>query len=129
MQKKNGEKGSADDILVVWVTAPEEVALELARKLVGERLAACVQVFPSMTSVYRWEGAIQEDPERLVQIKTTRERYQALQEFVVANHPYSVPEVLAFPATQGLEAYLQWVRDSVALSPDGRPPAVPPCVA
>jgi periplasmic divalent cation tolerance protein len=99
---------------VVLVTAPgAESALALGRALVDERLAACVNVVPGVTSIFVWEGKREEAAEALLVIKTRAERYPALEERVRQLHPYSVPEVLAVPVQAGAPAYVRWVRDSV----------------
>jgi len=101
--------------LVVLVTAPSEaMALELGRRLVDDRLAACVSVVPGVTSIFMWEGKREEASEALLVIKTRAERYPALQQRVLELHPYSVPEVLALAVEAGAPAYLRWVQDSVA---------------
>ncbi len=98
------------DALVVLVTAPTaEQAASLARALVGERLAACGNVVPAIRSIYRWEGKVQDEPEALLVLKTTRARFDALRERVLALHPYQVPEVLALPVEAGSAAYLAWI--------------------
>jgi periplasmic divalent cation tolerance protein len=102
-------------VCVVLVTAPDaEVAGGLARALVDERLAACANLVPSVRSIYRWEGALQEDDEVLLVIKTTAEKTAALSQRVRALHPYDLPEVVALPALGGNAAYLEWVRAEVA---------------
>jgi periplasmic divalent cation tolerance protein len=101
--------------LVVLVTAPSEAsALELGRRLVEERLAACVNVVPCITSIFVWDGKREEASEALLVIKARAERYPALQHRVLELHTYSVPEVLALPVETGAPAYLRWVQDSVA---------------
>ncbi|HEX5633999.1 MAG TPA: divalent-cation tolerance protein CutA [Gemmatimonadales bacterium] len=98
------------DALVVLVTAPTaEQAAELARALVDERLAACGNVLAGVRSVYRWEGSVHEDAEALLVLKTTRARFEALRERVIALHPYQVPEVLALPVEAGSADYLAWI--------------------
>ena len=98
------------DVLVVMVTAPTaERAAELARTLVEERLAACGNVLPGLRSIYRWEGKVVEEPEVLLVLKTTRGRFDALRDRVLALHPYQVPEILALPVEAGSAAYLAWV--------------------
>jgi periplasmic divalent cation tolerance protein len=107
---------SADATQVVLVTAPSpEVGLSLARTVVDERLAACVNVVPGVTSVYVWEGKREEAAEVLLVIKTEAHRYPALERRLREQHPYSVPEVLALPVEAGSPAYLAWVRDAVAV--------------
>ena len=96
--------------IVVLVTAPTpERAAELARTLVTERLAACGNVVPGLRSIYRWEGKVQEDEEALLLLKTTRGRFEALRDRVLALHPYQVPEVIALPVEAGSAAYLDWI--------------------
>ena len=100
--------------LVVLVTVPSEAqAIDLGQRLVDERLAACVNVIPGITSIFRWQGKREAVAEVLLLIKTRAEGYQALQRRVLALHPYSVPEVLALTVDAGAPAYLQWVHDSV----------------
>ena len=96
--------------LVLLCTCPEEsVARTLAGGLVEERLAACVNVLPSVRSIYRWQGALQEDSEALMVIKTGATRYREAEDWLRRNHPYDVPEIIALPVEQGLPAYLEWV--------------------
>ena len=102
------------DVRVVLVTVPSaEKALELARTVVEERLAACVNVVPSVRSVYRWEGKVQDDAEALLVIKTTAAGLEPLRARLVALHPYQCPEVLALPVEAGHAPYLEWVGTSV----------------
>ncbi len=102
-------------VRVVLVTGPEPATLEsIGRVLVEERLAACVNIIPGVTSVYRWEGEIQADSEALAVIKTTEDCVQAARLRVAELHPYDVPEFVALEVVEGSPAYLQWVRESVA---------------
>lgn len=104
------------DILVVLVTVPSiEEGWTIARALVTERLAACVNLVPEIRSVFFWEGAVQEAAEALLVIKTRRERYEALQRRVLELHTYSVPEVLALPVAAGSPPYLAWVGETVSM--------------
>jgi len=99
------------EVRVVLITAPNvECADTLARALVEERLAACVNVVPGIHSLYRWEGEVQNDPEVLLIAKTCADRCSALAARVKELHPYDVPEVLDLPAVSGSRAYLDWVR-------------------
>lgn len=97
-------------IRVVLVTAPRgDVAASLARELVGNRLAACVNIVPGIRSIYSWNGDLCDDSEDLLIVKTAVDRLDALVEHVRAVHPYSVPEVIALPVESGSAAYLEWV--------------------
>lgn len=98
------------DPLVVLVTTPTaEKAAEIARAVVEARLAACGNVVPGLRSIYRWEGKVQDGAEALLVLKTTRARFDALRDRIVALHPYDVPEVLALPVEAGSAAYLAWI--------------------
>jgi periplasmic divalent cation tolerance protein len=100
---------------VVLVTAPDaEVGARLARAIVEERLAACVNVVPGVRSIYRWQGAVQDDTEVLLVMKTRADRVDALGARVRELHPYDVPEVLALAAAGGSADYLAWVRAEAA---------------
>ena len=83
-----------------------------ARSLVDERLAACVNLLAPMESVYRWEGNIEQETERQVVIKTSRDRVSLLWDRIRELHPYDVPEFLVLPIVDGNDAYLRWVADS-----------------
>ena len=99
-------------MLVVLTTTPNaEEAEALARKIVEAKLAACVQVLPPMKSFYFWENEIQIDSEHLLLIKTLPEKFDALKDFIQANHSYSVPEIVALPAEKVSESYLGWMKD------------------
>jgi periplasmic divalent cation tolerance protein len=101
---------SSDHILVVLTNLPSrDAALTLARALVEQRLAACVNVMPECTSVYRWKGAIESAAETPVLIKTPASRYAALEQAVRRLHPYELPEIVALPVDAGLPDYLAWV--------------------
>jgi periplasmic divalent cation tolerance protein len=103
-----------DAYCVVLTTAgTEEEAQRLAEGLVAGRLAACVQVLP-VTSTYIWQGELHRDPEWLLLIKTTTARYGDVEAFIRKHHSYEVPEIVQVPIRQGLEAYLAWMRSSVA---------------
>jgi periplasmic divalent cation tolerance protein len=100
-------------VVVVYVTAPLAEAPPLARALVEQRLAACVSVVPEVRSVYRWEGAVHEDTEALLLIKTTADGLPALLAGVRRLHTYSTPEIIALPVVAGDPAYLAWVVSGV----------------
>src|SRR4051812_27305441 len=96
--------------LLVLTNLPDRAAAErLAGMLVENNLAACVNILAPCRSVYRWKGAVQHDEEHPMLIKTTRERYPALEQALHAGHPYELPEIIALPVERGLAAYLDWV--------------------
>ncbi len=96
--------------IVVLITCPNpDVGESLARILVEERLAACVNLVPGLTSLYRWEGDLCRDPEALLLVKTRRARFAALSRRVKTLHPYSTPEIIALPIAAGSAPYLTWV--------------------
>ncbi|XP_070789423.1 protein CutA isoform X1 [Pituophis catenifer annectens] len=98
-----------------FVTCPNEtVAKDIARALVERRLAACVNVLPHVTSIYRWKDAVEEEAEVLLMIKTRSSRVSALAEYVRSVHPYEVAEVISVPIQQGNPPYLRWVEEAVA---------------
>lgn len=98
-------------MIIVLTTAPNsEEAESLARKIVEARLAACVQVLPPMKSFYFWEGAVQIDSEQLLLIKTLAENFDELRDFILANHSYSTPEIVAVEAAKVSDDYLAWLK-------------------
>ena len=97
-------------VIVVFSTFPsEDKAADIARTLVSEGLAACANLVPPVRSIYRWQGQLCDERETLAIMKTTRERFEALRERLVALHPYEVPEVIAVPVEGGHAPYLAWV--------------------
>lgn len=101
-----------DNVLIVLTNCPDEdVADRLARTLVEQKLAACVNRLPAVNSVYRWQGSVERAVEVPLLIKSTRERLPEIQEAIRALHPYEVPEIVAIPVVAGLPAYLRWVVD------------------
>ena len=95
---------------VVLVTTPDvDSARAIARTLVEERHAACGSIVPGITSIFRWQGALQEEAEALLVLKTTDDRVAALSARVTELHPYDVPEVLALAVDAGNQPYLDWL--------------------
>jgi periplasmic divalent cation tolerance protein len=112
-------------ILVCLCSCPDRGSADaIAETLVSERLAACVNLLPGMSSVYRWEGRIERGEEVQLLIKTTPARLEALQARLCTLHPYDVPELIALEAVGGLSAYLHWVAAETTADPtaaDARP--------
>ncbi len=96
--------------LLVLTNVPDRAAAErLADLLVEQRLAACVNILAPCRSVYRWKGDVQHDEEHPMLMKTTADRYPALEQALRAAHPYELPEIIAVSVERGLPAYLDWV--------------------
>lgn len=107
-----GDGASPEGLVLAISTAPDaEHATRIARALVEERLIACASLVPGLTSIYRWEGAVQAEPEVLLLMKTRRARVPDLKERLPQLHPYQVPELVVTEVTDGLEPYCRWVRD------------------
>ena len=112
---------TAENIVTLYITAPDlETAGALARTMVEEQLAACANLFPGMTSVYRWEGKVQEESEVVVLLKTRVGLRDAAIRRVEELHPYDVPCVVAWESRGGNEAYLRWVQSETL----GPPPKI-----
>ena len=106
------------DILMVYCTCPDhDAAMTMADAIIDAGLAACVNIVPGLISIYRWQGERQQGTEELLLIKTSADAYPALEKHIAASHPYELPEIIAVPINTGLPAYLDWVRESCALTP------------
>lgn len=97
--------------VVLTTCGDEDSARRIASSLVEEGLAACVNILPAVWSVYMWEGAATRDEELLLLVKTDASRYPALEQRLLALHPYELPEIIALPVAGGLQGYLDWVVD------------------
>jgi periplasmic divalent cation tolerance protein len=98
------------EVLVVLCTCPDlQVAEGLACGLVEHGFAACVNILPEIRSIYRWQGKLQKDGEVLIIVKTTRQAYAGMEQWLSQHHPYDVPEILAIPVAEGSDEYLEWV--------------------
>jgi periplasmic divalent cation tolerance protein len=101
-------------ILVYITAATPEDAKAIGSAIVGEQLAACANVIPGMTSIYRWEGEVRQDSEAVLILKTTEDRLDALTARVRALHPYDLPCIVALPVGGGNPAFLDWIAREVA---------------
>jgi periplasmic divalent cation tolerance protein len=98
------------DVLLVLTTLPSpDAAAAIAKKVVGEKLAACANILPAVRSIYFWQGKAQDENEVLVLLKTRRPQYERLKARILELHPYDVPEVIAIAVEQGHQAYLDWI--------------------
>jgi periplasmic divalent cation tolerance protein len=107
----------AEFIQILTTTDGKQLAEEIACTLVERRLAACVQIVGPIASIYRWQGQIERSEEWQCWIKTTRERFPAVEQAIRELHTYSVPEILAIPVVAGSSTYLQWLEEQVADEP------------
>lgn len=103
-----------DARIVLTTVALHETAIAMARTLVEEHLAACVNVSIGVESIYWWQGKIEQTLEYVLMIKTTAGKIDALRERVMKLHPYEVPEFVVLPIESGSEAYLKWIGESLA---------------
>ncbi|MDD5778018.1 MAG: divalent-cation tolerance protein CutA [Candidatus Thermoplasmatota archaeon] len=104
------------DHVVIFCTAPPDQAPALARALLDQRLIACATIV-SGRSLFRWQGAVEEEEEALLVIKSRADRWDNIRETICHLHPYDTPEIIALPVVDGLPAYLAWIDEVVA---DGR---------
>jgi periplasmic divalent cation tolerance protein len=104
--------------LLVFTNLPDQAAAEaLARALIEQRLAACVNILAPCRSVYRWQGSVETSPEVPLLIKTTDARYAALEVAIRSGHPYELPEIIAVPIERGLPDYLAWITAGTSAAP------------
>jgi periplasmic divalent cation tolerance protein len=99
-------------VVALTTTAADYDAALLARTLVEEQLVACVNVVDRITSIYRWENSIHEDGEKLLVMKTTTDRLDALRDRLMDLHPYDVPEFIVIPVTEASAQYERWLIES-----------------
>lgn len=95
---------------LIYCTCPNlETAEAIAKHLVGENLAACVNILPGVDSVYQWQGQIETAREHLLLIKSPQSRYDAIEAAIKATHPYQLPEIIAVAIERGSAEYLKWI--------------------
>ena len=100
------------EAIVIYITVPnEEEGVKIARALVEERLAGCVNILRPVRSIYRWQGNIEDDSEALLMVKTQKRLFDQLAGRVRALHSYTVPEIIAMPIVEGSEDYLKWLKE------------------
>ncbi len=100
--------------VVMYVTVPNrEVGIKIAKRLIEEKVAACVNIVPNITSVYEWEGKVEVSNEELLIIKTRKDAVRAVEAIVKEEHPYEVPEIIATGIIWGSKDYLDWIDEVV----------------
>jgi periplasmic divalent cation tolerance protein len=102
-----------DNIVILSTCASEDEAERIARALIAERLAACVNVLPGVRSFYRWQGQVEDGAECLLVIKSSRPLFGALRAAIRKSHSYEVPEIVALPIIDGAPDYLAWLHESL----------------
>jgi len=100
------------DYIVVYVTAPQDEAVDLAKTLVEERLVACVNIVPGLRSIYWWQGKVEDEPEVLCIMKTRSNLFESLRDRVRELHSYEVEEIIALPIVAGNPPYLDWITEN-----------------
>ena len=100
------------DYIVVYVTAPEDEAVNLAKTLVDERLVACVNIVPGLRSIYWWQGKVEDGPEVLCIMKTRGNLFESMRDRVRELHSYEVEEIIALPILAGNLPYLDWIKEN-----------------
>lgn len=104
----------SDNFYIVLCTCPDNTsASRIAESLVKHNLASCVNIIPGIESVYRWKEKIEKSQEQLLIIKSVKEAYPYIEQNILKNHPYELPEVIAVPIETGLPDYLAWINDNV----------------
>jgi periplasmic divalent cation tolerance protein len=102
------------EAIVVYITSPnEDEAAKIAKTIVEERLAGCVNIVKGIRSIYSWQGKIEDDTEVLMIVKTHRHLFETLKRRVKELHSYTVPEIIALPIIEGSEDYLNWLKSVV----------------
>jgi periplasmic divalent cation tolerance protein len=100
--------------IIVFCTTPDlDCAKRIAHFLIEQKLAACCNILPAVLSVYAWQDNIQQDSEQLLVIKSTKDIFQRLQDAIVNQHPYDVPEIISMDITAGSKKYLDWISENV----------------
>jgi periplasmic divalent cation tolerance protein len=100
------------ETIVVYITAPnEDEAARIAKAIVEERLAGCINIVKGIRSIYNWQGKIEDDAEVLMIVKTQRHLFEPLKRRVKGLHSYTVPEIIALPIIEGSEDYLNWLKE------------------
>jgi periplasmic divalent cation tolerance protein len=103
----------ADFKIILSTCGDREAAERIARRLVEQQLAACVNILPGVQSIYRWQGAVASDPEVLMLIKTRADLVPEVQSAITSLHSYEIPEFLVLPVSAGSAAYLGWMEESL----------------
>ncbi len=101
---------------LIFCTCPDQKSAEdIAGHLINQKMAACVNIVPSITSMYEWQGKVETSQEHLLLIKSHTDKYEALASLIKSHHPYELPEIIAVPIERGLPEYLQWINTCLSI--------------
>jgi len=114
MQTSNEDRNTAEYCIVLCTCPDGESAKIIAGGLVENKLAACVNIIPGLTSVYEWQGKIENSQELLLLIKTKSSAFDAITNAILDHHPYELPEIISIPLNHGLDRYLSWIGENIA---------------
>lgn len=104
----------SEKAIVVFVTTPSHSdAADIAKTIVSERLAACVNIIPNIRSIFFWENKVQDEQETLMIIKTAQTLFEQLKKRIITIHPYSVPEIISIEINEGNQEYIKWIYETV----------------
>jgi len=106
----------ASHIAVITTCPSNDIARRIAERLVDEHLAACVAVMPQIESVYRWKNERQSTIETMLFIKTRQDAYERVEQAILSEHPYDLPEIIAIPVSSGLPGYLAWIDECLDMN-------------
>ncbi len=104
-------------LLVISTVPNENLANKLSKILLENRVAACVNIIKNVNSLYWWKESIENSSEIILLIKTTDEKYQEVEDLIKKNHPYEIPEIIAFDIKKGFSKYLKWIEDQTRSLP------------
>ncbi|HNV93741.1 MAG: Divalent-cation tolerance protein CutA [Candidatus Methanofastidiosum methylothiophilum] len=104
-------------LLIISTVPNEDVARNLSKILLEKRVAACVNILSKVKSNYWWNGSIESSDEIILLIKTTEDKYSQLEDLIRKNHPYEIPEIIAFDIKKGFNKYLNWIEDETRILP------------
>jgi len=114
IEHKCEKMAEGSDYCIVLCTYPDQASAEaFANELVKNKLAACVNIVPGITSIYQWKGKLEKGQELLVVIKTKSAVFKAIETAILSHHPYELPEIISIPLINGLPNYLSWIDDSI----------------
>jgi periplasmic divalent cation tolerance protein len=102
-----------DTYIIVFCTTPsKDISMQIATECVNKKIAACCNILPGITSVYQWQGKLEKADEQLLILKSTEDKFKAIENTINEIHPYEVPEIISVKINAGNKAYLNWINQS-----------------